>query len=221
MPIQEVNKEFIKKHAEQLDAMDIDRDKIPNIDLYMDQLLHLLDPNDEKRFTNTQINNYTKSGLLNPPIKKKYSVDHVLMLVLIDHLKNVLSIKQIKSLFYPILDVSKPEVGDKIISIEKIYDTFLELKKKEYKDAADDFADKFQTVRAETQSIENEQKQDLAEAFLTVLMLTAKANIAKNLAEDIIKTIFEPIEQKDKGDDMFDTVKKTIGQGIESFFSKS
>ena len=56
---------------------------------------------------------------------------------------------------------------------------------------------------------------------MTVLMLTAKANIAKNLAEDIIKTIFEPIEQKDKGDDMFDTVKKTIGQGIESFFSKS
>ena len=54
-------------------------DAIPSIDLYMDQVTTYLDSllssnlrsQEDKVFTKTMINNYTKDGLLPPPVKKK------------------------------------------------------------------------------------------------------------------------------------------------------
>ena len=69
----------------------VDENEIPNIALYMDQVTTFIDDNlsstkryeDDKLLTKTMINNYTKAGLLPPPEKKKYSQDHILMLVVI------------------------------------------------------------------------------------------------------------------------------------------
>lgn len=54
-------------------------DAIPSIDLYMDQVTTYLDSllssnlrsQEDKVFTKTMINNYTKDGLLPSPVKKK------------------------------------------------------------------------------------------------------------------------------------------------------
>ncbi len=63
---------------------------IPNIDLYMDQVTTFMDknlrksaryPENDKVMTKTMINNYAKNDLLPPPIKKKYSKEHVLVLI--------------------------------------------------------------------------------------------------------------------------------------------
>lgn len=138
------------------------------------------------------INNYTKLGLLNPPTKKKYNKEHIILLLLINQLKNVLSINDIKLLFAPILkNMDKSEVSDDIISLENIYETFLELKDRDYSTAGSDFEDKFKIIKEETKKITNPDNQDMAEAFLTVMMLVAEANIAKRLAEDIIDKFFE------------------------------
>ena len=59
---------------------------IPNIDLYMDQVLTFLDQElgtvreatEDKAMTKTMINNYTKNQILPSPEKKKYSRDHML-----------------------------------------------------------------------------------------------------------------------------------------------
>ena len=48
------------------------------------------------------INNYAKNNLLPPPVKKKYSKDHMLMLVFIYYFKNVLSFADIEEIFRPI-----------------------------------------------------------------------------------------------------------------------
>ena len=48
------------------------------------------------------INNYAKNNLLPPPVKKKYSKDHMLMLIFIYYFKNVLSFADIEEIFRPI-----------------------------------------------------------------------------------------------------------------------
>ena len=85
---------------------------IPNIDLYMDQVTTFMDAAlshskrypDDKILTKTMINNYAKNDLLPPPIKKKYSREHMLMLVFIYYFKSVLSITDIQSLLKPLTD---------------------------------------------------------------------------------------------------------------------
>ena len=56
--------------------------ELPNIDLYLDQLVILLEQylsnyieneNDEKIITKTMINNYVKNNLMYAPFKKQYS----------------------------------------------------------------------------------------------------------------------------------------------------
>ena len=75
-------------------------ESIPNIELYMEQLVIFLnqkldagsDQPGTKSVTKTMINNYTKAGLLIPPKNKKYSKQHILLLTLIVNLKDFLSI---------------------------------------------------------------------------------------------------------------------------------
>lgn len=91
----------------------IKSEDIPNIDLYMDQVLTFMDrklrsavrPQTEDRvLTKTMINNYAKNDLLPPPVKKKYSKEHVLMLIFIYYYKGVIPMNEIQTLLQPITD---------------------------------------------------------------------------------------------------------------------
>ncbi|MCF2682487.1 DUF1836 domain-containing protein, partial [Faecalicatena contorta] len=61
---------------------------IPNIELYMDQVTTFMEKElsstkryeEDKILTKTMINNYAKNNLLPPPVKKKYSKEHVLIM---------------------------------------------------------------------------------------------------------------------------------------------
>lgn len=77
--------------------------EIPNINLYMDQLLEYYESTigalkrsgESSVFTKTMINNYVKSGLVEPPIKKKYGSTAIEDLIIIYHLKKAFSIQDI------------------------------------------------------------------------------------------------------------------------------
>ena len=64
---------------------------IPNIDLYMDQVLTYMHrqlslferSEDNPLLTSSMINNYVKSGVLERPEKKKYSKNHLATLMVI------------------------------------------------------------------------------------------------------------------------------------------
>ncbi len=79
-------------------------DRVPNIPLYMDQVLSYLDTTlrpletnpKEPCFTKTMINNYVKSGVLKPPIKKKYDQYHLMTLTMLYRLKKSLDLKDIE-----------------------------------------------------------------------------------------------------------------------------
>jgi len=109
-------------------------DEIPNIDLYMDQVTTFMNDHmksskryeDDKILTKTMINNYAKNELLPPPLKKKYSKEHVMVLIFIYYFKNVLSLRDIEQLLSPISERcfaprSRPELArlyEEIFSLE-------------------------------------------------------------------------------------------------------
>lgn len=79
-------------------------DRLPDIDLYMDQVLLLVDrclrgfPGYEERgLTASMVNNYVKQGVLPPPVKKRYGRDHLACLLMICVLKPALPISAIKA----------------------------------------------------------------------------------------------------------------------------
>lgn len=83
--------------------------ELPNIDLYLDQLVCLLEQylsnyikseneKDEKIITKTMINNYVKHNVMKAPINKKYNKEHIAYLFVICILKQVYSINDIAQL---------------------------------------------------------------------------------------------------------------------------
>lgn len=83
---------------------------IPSIELYMDQLTTFMEEQlgknrrsgEDKVMTKTMINNYTKNNLLPSPNKKRYSRQHLILLIYIYYLKNMLSINDIQTLLEPL-----------------------------------------------------------------------------------------------------------------------
>lgn len=77
-----------------------DWDSIPDIDLYMDQVISYMTrqhiglelDDDEETLTSAMINNYIKSGLLPRAHGKKYDREHICYLTAICLLKQVLSV---------------------------------------------------------------------------------------------------------------------------------
>ncbi|MCI2048132.1 MAG: DUF1836 domain-containing protein [Lachnospiraceae bacterium] len=88
-------------------------DDLPQIDLYMDQVTTYLSshlqaltrrPDSDKILTKTMINNYAKAGILIAPEKKKYTPDHMMLLLIIYFYKNFLSINDVAEVLQPLKD---------------------------------------------------------------------------------------------------------------------
>ncbi len=179
---------------------DIKLTDIPDMNLYMEQVTTLIDDklghlkrsDEDKILTKTMINNYTKSGILMPPKNKKYNKQHIILLVLIYYLKQILTINDIHALLSPILN-DMETLEDDVISINDIYNTFLEIKQNEFKDYSDIFSNQFGFIDEKITKIDSENKST-AELFLTVIMLVAQADAQKRLAEKIIDRYFKEHE---------------------------
>ena len=76
--------------------------EIPNIDLYLDQVLlyvnqvcESISSESDKGLTASMVNNYVKHGYLTKPEKKKYQRHQIARLIAITTLKSVFSIQEI------------------------------------------------------------------------------------------------------------------------------
>lgn len=92
---------------EELERFDLpDWESLPELDLYMDQVILLLTrylppmdrDSDERSITASIINNYVRMKVVPPPVKKRYSRVHLAYLVIICTLKQSLSISCIQRL---------------------------------------------------------------------------------------------------------------------------
>ena len=100
------NEERLNELLAHLDRLDhIHVDEIPQIDLYMDQVTTFMEKHlgelkrypEDKVLTKTMINNYAKNNLLPSPVKKKYTQEHILLLLFIYYFKNLLSFTDIET----------------------------------------------------------------------------------------------------------------------------
>ena len=123
-------KEFLAALQKKLVSIDyIKTEDIPNIGLYMDQVTTFMEKGlsptkryeEDKILTKTMINNYAKNKLLPPPEKKRYSKEHVLMLIFIYYFKNFLPISDIKTILGPLTDKYFHKDAD--LNLEAIYTT--------------------------------------------------------------------------------------------------
>lgn len=178
-------------------SSDIKLSDIPNMELYMEQLTSFIDENldclkrnkNDKILTKTMINSYTKDGLLMPPEnKKKYTRQHIILLILIYHLKQILSISDIHTLFKPILKDITTDTDD-VLPLEDIYSVFLDMKKLELDDYCDICIDKINIIDDKIKDIDVKEK-DTAKMFLTIITLVAQAEANKRLAEKLIDEYF-------------------------------
>ncbi|WP_195268224.1 DUF1836 domain-containing protein [Eubacterium sp. 1001713B170207_170306_E7] len=159
---------------------------IPDLDLYMDQLITLFEKYlaptkrrpDDKLLTKTMINNYTKNKLLSPAQKKKYTVDHVLLMLLIYQLKQVTSMEDIKTLFSFLKD------GEAINheKLQFVYQKFL-----------DSQAGQLSALKDETRRIAENAKEKTAgsgmeptDSILMCLLLFQQSLHYKRLAEKLL-----------------------------------
>lgn len=99
-------------------------DALPQLELYMDQVIILLKQylaplyrnEEDKAITASIINNYVRMKVMPPPVKKKYSRVHIACLIVICALKQSLSISCIQR----ILPADHSEDG-----VRKLYDDFV------------------------------------------------------------------------------------------------
>lgn len=196
--------EFVNKLLRKLTKLSyIKPGDVPNIELYMDQVTTFMDSHlsdikryeDDKTLTKTMINNYTKNKLLPPPVKKKYSSDHLYILSFIYYFKTLLSIGDIQKLLTPL---TKDFFGDDSdISLEKIYKEIYHLEKEQVPNIAKDIYYQHKSAAKTFPNVEDEDDKQYLQLFAFVSMLAFDIYMKKNVIEYIIDEILpEPDDTK-------------------------
>ena len=127
-------------------------DKIPYIDIYMDQVTGIMDEHlkrvkrheDDKILTKTMINNYTKAKILPPPEKKKYSREHMFLLLFIYYYKGILSLEDLKTILE---DVRTRYFKNDDISVEDIYKEVFSMEACQMEVLKNDISQKFEQAQ--------------------------------------------------------------------------
>lgn len=174
----------------------IQPESIPSIELYMDQVTSFIDGQlagskrheDDKLLTKTMINNYTKHDLLPPPIKKKYSKEHLLSLIFIYYLKNILSINDIHTLLEPL---TEKYFGNKDgFNFEDIYAEIFKLEKEESTKILKEFSKKYHIAKNTFQDFP-EEDQEMLQTFSYICLLSFDIYMKKQLIERIVDDMIE------------------------------
>lgn len=175
---------------------------IPNIDLYMDQVLTFLDQelgtvrevNEDKAMTKTMINNYTKNQLMPPPEKKKYSRDHMLNLIFIYYFKNFLGLKDIKSILDPI---NEKYYGDSEgLDFFDIYSDMVGYERKVTKEVTKDIIKKYNMSR-EAFADQDEESKAVLQDFTFICLLSFDVFVKKMMIEQYISNRRKDEEKAD------------------------
>ncbi|QOY35481.1 DUF1836 domain-containing protein [Anaerobacillus isosaccharinicus] len=183
----------MKTSTELIEQLGLDKaitlDHIPNIDLYMDQIIQLFENtygetkrNDtDKVMTKTMINNYAKAKVFFPIKNKKYSKEHLILISMIYHLKGALSINDIKTT----LEGINEKTVNKDIDLEAFYNSYLQLSEKNVESFKAEVNFQASEVKKEVANLEVED-QDYLEKVMLISTLVSTSNLYRKLAEKLI-----------------------------------
>ena len=192
--------EKIKEILEQIGLEpNLSLDEIPNIDLYMDQVIQLFEKkfadskrnDEEKVLTKTMINNYAKGKLIFPIKNKKYSKEHLILMSLIYQLKGALSINDIQVT----LDELNKRIMKEDIEIDSFYNSYLALSRKNVSDFNVDINERVKDVNEEVAKMEDRNSPYL-EQVLMISSLVHMSNLYRKVAEKLVDEIVVDKEGK-------------------------
>lgn len=184
---------------------------IPDIGLYMDQVTTFMDshlrnttrePATDKILTKTMINNYAKNDLLPPPFKKKYSRDHVLLLIFIYYYKGIMSIGDIQELLKPITE--RYFENGEAFDLSRVYEEVFSLEREQKDVLKADVEEKFR-IAQKTFEDAPEKDREFLKIYSFICMLSFDVYVKKLLIEKMIDGITDK-----RGED-----KKKKGKGQE------
>lgn len=172
---------------------------IPNIELYMDQVTTFMDQQlantkrhpDDKTLTKTMINNYTKNDLLPPPIRKKYSKQHLFLLIYIYYYKSCLSINDIQKILAPMIDRFCRDTDS--TDMENIYNTIFHAEMKQFTGILENVDSMHNLSKSLFEDYSGDDREYL-DNFAFLALLSYDIYIKKKLMEHIIDSYSE--EQK-------------------------
>lgn len=154
-------------------------DELPEIDLYMDQVIELVNKylsgieifsGEGCEITRPMINNYVKLKMMPAPVKKKYSRAHLAYIIVICTLKQSLNMSTIQK----ILPAEIPEE-----EAEYIYNSFVKNQQTSFSYAAKQ-ADKLAGPILEAENADPHRIDDL------IMQIAFSANIFKRLTEKVV-----------------------------------
>jgi len=187
-----INKETLLKLANDIIEKD-DQVKIATLsdELTISQVVKFFE-RQGRSFTKTMIQNYVRVGVLPPPVERRYyTKDHLILLTLIDNLKAIYSLDEIKAVLAPIRN--DPDIfEDDMIKPTNVYKNYLSIRKDilgKWKDSLPKLFDKIEKLLTED-GIKEEEK-NTARAFMIALTVMAETIAMKDLINEIIKEYME------------------------------
>ena len=185
--------DLLQSILDSLDRIDYIRpDDIPDIELYMDQVTTFMDsrlknaarnPEVDKILTKTMINNYAKNNLLPSPEKKRYSKEHLLVLIFIYYFKNILSINDIQTLLGPLTD--KYFKSDENIDLTSIYTEVFSMEKGQIEALRKELLERYEIAQGTFEDAPEEDR-DFLKLFSFICLLSFDVYVKKMLIEQMI-----------------------------------
>lgn len=197
-------KNMINSILESVSRIDyIKPEDLPNIDLYMDQVTTFMEEQlastkryeEDKILTKTMINNYAKNKLLPSPEKKRYSKEHLLMLIFIYYFKNILSISDIQALLAPITE--KYFKSDTDRDLTYIYNEVFSMEKGQIEYLKKDLLKRYNAAQETFEDADSEDREFLKN-FSFICLLSFDVYVKKMLIERLLDGMDGSSEKKEK-----------------------
>ena len=194
--------QLLERVLESFDEIDYIRTgDVPAIDLYMDQVTTFMDsklknttrkPEEDKILTKTMINNYAKSDLLPPPVRKKYTKEHLLVMTFIYYFKSVMSIGDIEVILNPI---TERYFGKSTMCMKDIYSEVLKLEIPQLAKLEADLKEKCEAAQGSFEDAADKDK-DFLQTFSLICMLSMDVFAKKLLIERMVDELAAMNESK-------------------------
>ena len=132
------------------------------------------------------INNYAKNHLIHPPLKKKYSREHMLELLFIFYFKSFLSISDIQTLLSPLSDDT---IGDDY-SVSKLYAEMIQAGKGARGKLKKDLDEKVEKIERSFDDAPDDKREYLKK-FAFICQLGYDIYLKKTIIEHMIDDMAE------------------------------
>ncbi|MDR2295549.1 MAG: DUF1836 domain-containing protein [Clostridiales Family XIII bacterium] len=196
MRYEEYIKQILDDFAEE---SPIKSEDFPAMDLYADQVadffgerFHMYAEEGKKgtdaALTEAVVSSCVKRGVLPRPIKKKYTRDHVVIMVMLFYMKNVFRMSELARVMRPFLDNHASTFDDKI-DFHRLYTAIEPVLKQDRERLARELRDSVADVKAAIRG-EGLEDDDNTELLLLLLSFAARADTARYAARKLLNEYF-------------------------------